>query len=221
MAEAGEEQARDAVEQAQNQGQQAQQSMSEAAQQARNGEPQEASESAQQAADAMSQMSEQLQQGQEQMAQQNEQANQEALEQTATDALSLAREQTGLQDRMRGASPQELAEMRSDEAALLQGVQNMANQLAGETSGDQGSNEVAGQMGQAMEAIQETLDAVGESAGRHTVSRQRCGAGCRQRSIKLPSWRRRLPRSRGEGLRGSLEKRSWSGFSRLPSNRAP
>ena len=160
LAEAGEEEARDAVEQAQNQGQQAQQSMSEAAQQARNGEPQEASETAQEAANAMSQMSQQLQQGQQQMAQQNQQASQEALEQTATDALALAREQTALQDQMRGASPEELAEMRSDEAALLQGVENMANQLSEQNSGDQASDEVAGQMGQAMEAIQETLDAL-------------------------------------------------------------
>ena len=166
LAEAGEEAARDAVEQAQNQGEQAQQSMSEAAQQARNGEPQEASETAQEAADAMSQMSQQLQQGQQQMAQQNQQASQEALEQTATDALALAREQTALQDQMRGASPEELAEMRSDEAALLQGVENMANQLSEENSGDQASDEVAGQMGQAMEAIQETLDALeGQQGG--------------------------------------------------------
>ena len=165
LAEAGEEQARETVEQAQDRGQQAQQSMSEAAQQARNGEPQEASEAAQQAADAMSQVSQQLQQGQQQMAQQNMEAAQEALEQTATDALSLAREQTGLQDRMGGASPEDLANMRSDEAALLQGVRNMADNLSAEMSGDQGGNEVAAQIGQAMEAIQETLDALESQRG--------------------------------------------------------
>ena len=165
LAKAREEQARDAVEQAQNQGQQAQQSMSEAAQQARNGDPKEASEMAQQAADAMSQMSQQLQQGQQQMAQQNAQAGQEALEQMATDALALAREQTGLQDRMSGASPEELAEMRSDEGALLQGLRNMADQLSGLVSADQGSDEIAGQVGQAMEAVQQTLDALGSQRG--------------------------------------------------------
>ena len=165
LAEAGEERAREAVEQAQNQGQQAQQSMSEAAQQARDGEPQEASETAQQAADALSQMSQQLQQGQQQMAQQNMEAAQEALEQTATDALSLAREQTALQNGMRGASREDLASMRSDEAALLQGVRNMADNLSAEMSGDQGGNEVAAQVGQAMEAIQETLDALASQRG--------------------------------------------------------
>ena len=165
LAGAGEEQARDVVEQAQDLGQQAQQLMSEARQQARDGEPQEASENAQQAAEAMSQMSQQLQQGQQQMAQQDMQAAQEALEQTATDALSLAREQTALQDRMRGASLEDLANMRSDEAALLQGVRNMADNLSAETSGDQASNEVAAQMGQAMEAMQQTLDVLENQRG--------------------------------------------------------
>ena len=160
LAEAGEEQAREVVEQAQNLGQQAQQSMSEARQQARDGEPQKASENAQQAAEAMSQMSQQLQQGQQQMAQQDMQAAQEALEQTAIDALSLAREQTALEDRMRSASAEDLADMRSDEAALLQGVRNMADNLSAEMSGDQAGNEVAAQIGQAMEAIQQTLDAL-------------------------------------------------------------
>ena len=165
LAEAGEEQARDAVEQAQNQSQQAQQSMSEAAQQARNGQREQASETAQQAADAMNQVSQQLQQGQEQMAQQNAEAGQQALGQAATDALALAREQMALQEGMRGANPEELAEMRRDEAALLQGVRNMADQLAGQTSAGQGSNEVAGQIGQAMEAIQQTLDALESQRG--------------------------------------------------------
>ena len=165
LAEAGEEQARDAVEQAQNQGQQAQKSMSEAARQARDGDSQEASETAQQAADAMSQMSQQLQQGQRQMAQQNAQAAQEAMEQTATDALSLAREQSALQDQMRGASPEALAEMRSDEAALLQGLRNMADRLSGQMSQGPESNEVSGQMGKAMEALQQTLDALESQRG--------------------------------------------------------
>ena len=160
LAQAGEEQASEAVEQAREQGQQAQQAMSEAAQQARDGEPQAASDEAQQAADAMDQMSQQLQQGQQDMAEQSEQAGQEALEQAADEALSLAREQSALQDEMRGASPEELADMRSDEAALLQGVQNMANQLSEEASQGQDSDEIAAQMGQAMEALQQTLDAL-------------------------------------------------------------
>ena len=113
----------------------------------------------------MSQMSQQLRQGQEQMTDQNAAAAQQALEQTATDALSLAREQTALQDRMRGQRPEELENMRSDEAALLQGVRNMADRLLGEMSADQGSNEVATQVGQAMEAIQETLDALESQRG--------------------------------------------------------
>jgi hypothetical protein len=99
------------------------------------------------------------------MAQQNAQAGQQALEQTATDALSLAREQTALQEQMRGASPEDLSDLRSDEAALLQGARNMADNLSAETSGDQASNDVAAQVGQAMQAIQETLDALENQRG--------------------------------------------------------
>jgi len=165
LAEAGEEQAREVVEQAQDQGQRAQQSMSEAARQARDGESQKASENAQQAAESMSQMSQQLQQGQEQMAQRNTQAAQEALEQTAADALSLAREQTALRDRMRGASPEDLANMRSAEAALLQGARNMADNLSAEMSGAQESNDVAAQIGQAMEALAQTLEVLDNQRG--------------------------------------------------------
>jgi hypothetical protein len=99
------------------------------------------------------------------MAQQDMEAAREALEQTATDALSLAREQSALQDRMRGATPEELADMRSDEAALLQGARNMADNLAAETAGDESSNEVAAQVGQAMEAMQEALDAMESQRG--------------------------------------------------------
>lgn len=41
----------------------------------------------------------------------------------------------------------------------------MADRLSGETSGDPASNEVAAQMGQAMEAIQQTLDALESQRG--------------------------------------------------------
>jgi len=55
--------------------------------------------------------------------------------------------------------------MRSDEAALLRGLRNMADRLSTEMSPDQDSNEVSAQIGQAMEAIQETLDAMENQRG--------------------------------------------------------
>ncbi len=165
--EAGEETARDAVEQAAQGGEQAQQSMSEAQQQSRMGQTQQAAQSAQEAAESMSQMSQQLQQAQQEMAEQMMQAFQEALQETATDALTMAREQAGLRNQMGGAGREELANMRGDQSALLQGVRNMADNLSMRDYMSQGEDDrdVASQIGQAMKAIEQTLAALEDQQG--------------------------------------------------------
>ncbi len=164
---AGEDTAREAVEQAAQQGEQAQQSMSEAREQSRMGQTQEAAQSAQEAAESMNQMSQQLQQAQQEMAEQMMQAMQEAMQETATDALTMAREQTDLRDQMQGAGREELANMRGDQAALLQGVRNMADNLSSPDRMSQGEDaDVAGQIGQAMEAMEQTLAALEDQRGR-------------------------------------------------------
>ncbi len=165
--EAGEETARDAVEQAARGGEQAQQSMSEARQQSRMGQTQQAAQSAQEAAESMSQMSRQLQQAQQEMAEQMMEAFQEALQETATDALTMAREQAGLRNQMRGAGQEELANMRGDQSALLQGVRNMADNLSMRDYMSQGDDDrdVASQIGQAMKAIEQILAALEDQQG--------------------------------------------------------
>ena len=165
--EAGEETARDAVEQAAQRGEQAQQSMSEAQQQSRMGQTQQAAQSAQEAAESMSQMSQQLQQAQQEMAEQMMQAFQEALQETATDALTMAREQAGLRNQMRGAGREELVNMRGDQSALLQGVRSMADNLSMRDYMSQGEDDrdVASQIGQAMKAIEQTLAALEDQQG--------------------------------------------------------
>lgn len=164
----GEEAARDRVEQAAERGEQAQRSMSDAAQQSRQGQSQSASQSAQEAAEAMEQMAQELQDAQAEMADRLMKALQEALRQTATDALSLARTQSELRDEMRGAGQETMADLRGDEAALLRGVRNMADNLSVMNQVTQGgeNREVARQMGQAMEAVQETLNALQDQRGR-------------------------------------------------------
>ena len=167
LEEAGEDAARDAVEQASQQGEQAQQSMAEAQEQSRMGQTQQASESAQEAAESMNQMSQQLQQAQQEMAEQMMQAMQEAMQETATDALTMAREQTDLREQMRGAGREERANMRGDQAALLQGVRNMADNLSTQDRMGQGEErDVAGQIGQAMQAMEQTLAALDDQRGR-------------------------------------------------------
>ena len=167
LEEAGEQGASEAVEQASQQGEQAQQSMSEAQEQSRQGQTQEASQSAQEAAESMEQMSQQLQQAQQEMAEQMMQAMEEALQETATDALTMAREQTALRDQMRGAGREELANMRGDQSALLQGLRNMAENLSSQDRMGQGEErDVAGQIGQAMQAMEQTLAALENQRGR-------------------------------------------------------
>ncbi|MEE2669021.1 MAG: hypothetical protein VYD78_03380 [Gemmatimonadota bacterium] len=167
LAEAGEEMAQDVVEQAQSRGEQAQQEMLEAARQSRRGDSENASKSAQEAAEAMQQMAQELQQGQQEMAQQLMQASQEALRKTATDALSMARAQSEVRNEMRGTGLQAQMDLRGDEAALLEGVRNMANNLAGEMNAvDDASRAITSQMGRAMQAMQQTLQALGDQRGR-------------------------------------------------------
>ena len=168
LEEAGEQAAWDGVEQAQRQGEQAQQSMAQAQQQSRMGQSQQAAETAQQAAETMNQMAQQLQEAQQEMAQQMAEALQEALQETATDALTMAREQAGLRDRMRGAGQEDLANMRGDQAALLQGVRSIADNLSTQdriSRGDEGQD-VASQIGRAMQAMERTLAALEDQRGR-------------------------------------------------------
>ena len=141
--------------------QQAQQQMQQAEQQANQGQNQDAAQQADDAAEQLQKVADELQQAQDQMAEQRAEAARAALHQAADDALSLARRQTELRERMRGSSLEQIAAMRSDEASLLQGVENMAENL--QAAGDgamEGNQELSAQMGRAMESIQKTIEAM-------------------------------------------------------------
>ena len=154
------------VNQAQQSMQQAQAEMGEAQEKATQGRNQEAGQEADQAAAEMEQASRELQAALDDMAQQQSEATQAALEQTVDDALSLARRQSELGEEMRGASQEQVASMRGEEASLLQGVENMARSLQEETDGAFGGNPaLAAQMGQAMESIENTIQAMGVRRG--------------------------------------------------------
>lgn len=154
------------VQEARKQAEQARSQMSQAQQQAQRGQNQEAGEQADQAAEEMEQAAEELQEAQQQMAQQKAEAFLRAMQQAADDALSLARRQSDIQEQMGGASQDELAGMRADEAALLQGVRNLAENLQEETEGALSQNrEMSTQMGRAMESLQRTIDAMEKRRG--------------------------------------------------------
>lgn len=121
---------------------------------------------AQAAAERMQQASEQLSDAQQQMAAEQARAAQEALRTAADDALSLARRQAEIRDSMDGAGREEMVEMRADQASLLQGVRNMAQGLQESAEGALGQNrELSTQMGRAMNALERTVEAMGNRRG--------------------------------------------------------
>jgi hypothetical protein len=161
-----EQDAADGVEKARESAESARQQMQEAGQSSGEQKSDEASEQADQAAAKMEEAAEQLQDAQQQMAQQKAEAAQEAMRRAADDALALARHQSELRQRMRGASPEEVAGMRSDEASLLQGVEHMARNLQEATQGAAGgSRELSAQMGRTMESLQKTIESMERRRG--------------------------------------------------------
>lgn len=154
LAELNEQRAADGVEQARQRAEQARQQMQQAERQASQGDNQAASQQAAQAADQMQQAASQMQQAQDAMAEQTAQQAQAALQQAGDDALSLARRQDALRSRMENASPDELTEMRGDQASLLRGLENIADALQAGTQATGGDQALAAQMGRAMEAMQ-------------------------------------------------------------------
>jgi hypothetical protein len=167
LTEQGDPQREQAVEEAAQLGEQARQNMEKAQQKAESGEMQEAAESARKAAEQMDEMAQELQEAQQQMNNEMMEALEQALRQTSNDALALARQQTELREQMRGASQETLAGLRGDEAAILQGVGNMAENLAVMNRITQNDGrEIAGQMGQAMDALEQTIAALEDQRGR-------------------------------------------------------
>ncbi len=163
-----EEEARQGVEGAEERTRSARQSMSQARQEARSGRPQEASEQAREAAEALEQAAQDLRDTQQGMSDQLAEAAREALQQTARDASSLARQQSRLREEMRGATGERMAEMRADEAALQEGVRNMAENLGDATRGSGAlDREMGTALGRAMQAIDRVIESM---EGRRTQS---------------------------------------------------
>ncbi|MGB1841670.1 MAG: hypothetical protein ACPHWZ_11235 [Longimicrobiales bacterium] len=161
LAEMGEQEASQGVQEARERSAEGRERMQEAQQQAEQGDSRQAGEEAQQAADEMQEAAQEMQQAMAEMAQQQMEKIQRAMMQTADDALSLARRQNELNERMQGANQDQLAGMRAEQASMLQGVENIAENLQLATEGAMGENrELSAQMGLAMESLQNTIEAM-------------------------------------------------------------
>ncbi len=161
LQEAGEQGAGAGVQEARHQLSQAREQMRQAAEMASQGQQQQAGQQAGQAAGDLSEVSQQLSQAQMQMQQELMNAIRAALGQTAADALALARTQSELRGRMQGASAAELAALRGDEAALAQGIRNLAENYAeGTEMAAPGARDLLAAVGQAMEHLDGTIAAM-------------------------------------------------------------
>lgn len=148
------------VDEARREAQEGQAAMEEAADAARQSVT-AAAETADEAAERMEGAAEQLDQARQLMAQERAQAMMEAIRRAGDDALSLARRQGALGRAMEGASPEELAGMRGDQAALMQGVRNLANTLQERSEAALTQNrELAVQMGRTLESMERTIQAL-------------------------------------------------------------
>ncbi len=123
----------------------------------------EAADRAEQAGQALERAANELEQAQDQMSSKRFQAVQRALEEAAEDALSLARGQADIRREMRDAGPTRLAGLRGDEAAVLQGLRNLAANLEAQAGGQAPALRAAGEdIGRAMLAIERTLTVLEE-----------------------------------------------------------
>ena len=157
LEEVSEPEAAQSVREAREQSAGSREQMSQAEQQARAQQMQEAAEQAAQAAEGMQQAADQLQQAQQQMSDELTDEARQAMQNAAEDALALARRQSEIQQQMEGATQQQMAELRGDVGALMQGLQNMSENLS-ETAGT--DSEVQSQTEQAMQALKDELQAM-------------------------------------------------------------
>ena len=161
LAEAGEQEAGAGVQEARHQLSQARRQMTQAGEMASQGQSQSAAEQAQEAAGDMSRVSQELSEAMMQMQQQMMQALRNALGRTAVDALALARRQSELREQMVGATASETAALRGDEAAIAQGLRNLAESYAADTEmAAPGARDLMTAVGEAMEGLDRTIEAM-------------------------------------------------------------
>lgn len=208
LEQAGEPEAAQGARNAGEMAREAQQAMEQASQQARAGENQRASQQGQEAAEALQQAVQELRDGQREMQEEMQGALVDALRRTAEDALALSRRQGEIRERMPGASAEQRRELQADEQALMQGLNNLAQNLSLSSQGSpEVDRQVSTSMGRAGQAMQQTMDALGGQGGRTPSSM----AGAEQAMAALNEVARlsmenarRIEEGGGEGEAGEM-----------------
>ncbi len=137
-------------------------SMAEAGAAAEAGDLEAAAVGAGEAADGLEQLLEELQDFQEEFAEEFRQELQRALSRLAHDALGLARGQAALREDLPPGGTGDRDDLRAREAAVLQGVRNLAADLAFSTRmAPEVSRRMGPAIGEAMDAVEAAVEAMG------------------------------------------------------------
>lgn len=122
---------------------------------------QQAAQEARNAAASMDEVAKRLDDAQQRMVRRSEERTRDALLRAADDALALARRQSRLRDRMEGAPQDTVLSMRGDEEALVEGVANLARNVAeGARGAVAGNAAVSDQVSRVQASLRGTIDAM-------------------------------------------------------------
>lgn len=205
LAELGEESAEEGVRDAAGTLTRAQDRMRAASAAAERNDLQAAAEEAEGAREGLEDVVRELTEAGEQMAEMAAARLQLALETAAADALALSRNQSGLRQAMIGSDPEEIAGMRVDQAALLGGLDNLAEnlQLASEGAIPPGGGvwEQVGRSIEAMRRVLSTMEVRRGGAPQPQVAAESAVAELNQLSLAAQMLATQL----GEGGQGSQE----------------
>ncbi|MBI4541037.1 MAG: hypothetical protein HY704_16165 [Gemmatimonadetes bacterium] len=172
LAQAGEQSERPAAERAGELAEQAREAMSASAEGARGGDAQRAEAGAREAGSLMRQAAGTLEQARSDLTAGWRQAVQTALDRAASDALALARTQASMMQSMSSGERSQLEDVRGTEAAVLQGVKQMAENLArASRTSAMIDRSLGASLGRAMDALEDALAAMTGDAGPVRVPR--------------------------------------------------
>ncbi|HKK07538.1 MAG TPA: hypothetical protein VKA44_01490, partial [Gemmatimonadota bacterium] len=166
----GEKEAKEGVQKAAQQTGDAAEQMKKASSDSRREQMSDASNAADQAADQLRKSARTLDQVRSQMGQDQTQHLRRAFRQTSTDALSLARRQGELQQKMKQSrSEDERQEIRAEEGAVMQGLKNLQSKLEQPLrEAPEAGRPVQNELKSALSSLQQTLDNMGKDKGSGT-----------------------------------------------------
>jgi len=164
LQEGGDREAAERTEEAAREMQEARQAMEDAARESEQGRTEEAGDRAEDAADSLESALQALEEARSDWTEQWEEEFEDGLRQGAQSALALARRQGDLRRDLQNAGPIRRGELEGDHTAMIEGLRNLAGELAQATrQNPELGGQITNAIGTAMEAVGRTVDALRRS----------------------------------------------------------